>query len=84
MCTHLVRIARELPDIVGEPARLYRGDQGRPDGRAGDVANLEQGGLRGLMRVIGTEHPHLQPPRSTSTTTRSAEQVADATAGGFR
>jgi polyketide synthase 5 len=55
----LVRIARELPDTGGEPPRLYlvtrRGQSVLPD----DVANLEQGGLRGLMRVIGTEHPHL-------------------------
>ena len=27
---------------------------------ADDCANLEQAGLRGLMRVIGAEHPHLR------------------------
>ncbi len=27
---------------------------------ADDVANLEQAGLRGLMRVIDAEHPHLR------------------------
>ena len=25
-----------------------------------DVANLEQAGLRGLLRVIGAEHPQLR------------------------
>ena len=58
---HLVRIARELPEIAGEPPRLYVRDQERRRPVVhGDLANLEQAGLRGLMRVIGTEHPHLR------------------------
>jgi len=56
---HLVRIARELPEIVGEPPRLFLVTRDAQTVRAGDVANLEQGGLRGLMRVIGMEHPGL-------------------------
>ena len=57
---HLVRITRELPEIPGEPPRLYVVTRNAQTVVAGDVANLEQAGLRGLMRVIGTEHPHLR------------------------
>ena len=28
---------------------------------AGDRVNLDQGGVRGLLRVIGAEHPPLRP-----------------------
>ncbi len=56
---HLVRIARELPEIPGEPPRLYVVTRDAQTVCAGDVANLEHGGLRGLMRVIGMEHPGL-------------------------
>jgi polyketide synthase 5 len=56
---HLVRIARELTEIQGELPRLYVMTRNARTVVTGDVANLEQAGLRGLMRVIGTEHPHL-------------------------
>jgi polyketide synthase 5 len=58
---HLVRIARELPDIPGEPPRLFVVTGGAQTVLAGDPVNLEQAGLRGLMRVIGNEHPELRP-----------------------
>jgi polyketide synthase 5 len=57
---HLVRIARELPEISGKPPRLYVVTRNAQTVVAGDRPNLEQAGLRGLMRVIGTEHPHLR------------------------
>ena len=57
---HLVRIARELPEIPGEPPRLYVVTRKRADGAGRRRPNLEQAGLRGLVRVIGTEHPHLR------------------------
>jgi acyl transferase domain-containing protein/acyl carrier protein len=56
---HLVRIVRELPDIPGEP-RLYVVTSGAQTVLDGEQANLEQAGLRGLMRVLGTEHPELR------------------------
>jgi polyketide synthase 5 len=56
---HVVRIARELSDIAGESPRLYVVTRGAQAVLDGDRVNLEQGGLRGLLRVIGTEHPHL-------------------------
>ena len=52
---HLVRITRELAELPGEPPRLYRRDQARPDGAGRTTElNLEQAGLRGLLRVIGS------------------------------
>jgi len=57
---HAVRIARELAEIVGQAPRLYVLTRGAQTVLPDDHANLEQGGLRGLLRVIGTEHPHLK------------------------
>ena len=56
---HLVRIARELIQIAGEPPRLYVVTRAAQTVLAGERPNLEQAGLRGLIRVIGNEHPHL-------------------------
>lgn len=77
---HLVGIARELAELPGESPRLYVVTRNAASVLDSDVANLEQGGLRGLMRVIDSEHPHLNatqvdvdgatPPKS------AAHQVA--------
>ncbi|OCB44401.1 polyketide synthase [Mycobacterium vulneris] len=56
----LVHIARLLPEASGAP-RLYVLTQNAQTVGDGDVANLAQAGLRGLVRVIGVEHPHLHP-----------------------
>ena len=56
---HVVRIASELAELPGEPPRLYVVTRDASTVRAGDLANLEQAGLRGLIRVIDSEHPHL-------------------------
>jgi polyketide synthase 5 len=74
---HVVRIARELPDIAGEPPRLYVVTMNAQTVQVfGDDANLEQGGLRGLLRVIGTEHPHLRATHIDLDKYTDAEQVA--------
>ena len=73
---HVVRIARELPDIAGEPPRLYVVTRNAQTVLADDGANLEQGGLRGLLRVIGTEHPHLRTTHIDIDEHTDAEQVA--------
>jgi polyketide synthase 5 len=73
---HVVRIARELSEIAGESPRLYvvtRNAQAVP---AGDGVNVEQGGLRGLLRVIGTEQPHLWATHIDVDERPDAEQVA--------
>ncbi|MCV7195507.1 sulfolipid-1 biosynthesis phthioceranic/hydroxyphthioceranic acid synthase [Mycobacterium angelicum] len=55
----LVRIAGELADLPGQAPRLYVVTRGAQTVLADDRANLQQAGLRGLLRVIGAEHPHL-------------------------
>ena len=57
---HLVRIARELPEIAHELPRLCVVTMNAQRVLANDVVNLEQGGMRGLLRVIGAEHPQLR------------------------
>ncbi|SDO35085.1 sulfolipid-1 biosynthesis phthioceranic/hydroxyphthioceranic acid synthase [Afipia sp. GAS231] len=57
---HVVRIARELLDIEGASPRLYVITRNAQKVLSDDTPNLDQGGLRGLLRVIGIEHPHLQ------------------------
>ncbi|OBK34768.1 polyketide synthase [Mycobacterium sp. 1245111.1] len=58
---HIVRLVRELPEIAGELPRLYVVTMNAQAVLDDDVVNLEQGGLRGLLRVIGAEHPQLRP-----------------------
>ncbi|WP_155771554.1 SDR family NAD(P)-dependent oxidoreductase, partial [Mycobacterium asiaticum] len=55
-----VRIARELPELVGQAPRLFFVTRNAQTVLAEDTPNLEQGGLRGLLRVIAAEHPHLK------------------------
>ncbi len=57
----LVRIARELPGVPGDAPRLYLVTRNAQPVLSSDRVNLEQAGLRGLLRVIGAEHPHLRP-----------------------
>ncbi len=73
---HVVRIARELSEIAGESPRLYVVTRGAQAVLDGDPINLEQGGLRGLLRVIGTEHPHLWATHIDIDDRTGAEQVA--------
>jgi polyketide synthase 5 len=73
---HLVRIARELPDVPGEPPRLYLITRNAQRVLSDDRTNLEQAGLRGLMRVIGAEHPHLRATQIDVDSDTDAEQLA--------
>lgn len=52
-------IARELAELTGESPRLFVVTRNAATVAPGDVANLEQAGVPGLMRVIDSEHPHL-------------------------
>ncbi len=72
---HMVRIARELPEIAGESPRLYVVTTNAQTVLANDVVNLEQGGLRGLLRVIGAEHPHLHTTHIDIDEQANAEQL---------
>ncbi len=73
---HLVRIVRELPEILGEPPRLFLVTRNAQTVVDGDAVNLEQGGLRGLMRVVGMEHPGLAATTVDIDDRTDAEQVA--------
>ena len=73
---HVVRIARELSEIQGESPRLYVVTRNAQAVLSDDLPNLEQGGLRGLLRVIGAEHPHLHTTHIDVDEQTSAEQLA--------
>ena len=79
---HLVRIAREITEIDGEPPRLYVVTRNAQTVLPGDMANLEQAGLRGLVRAIGTEHPHLRATQIDVDEDTEAEQLARQLLGG--
>lgn len=72
---HLVRIATELAEVQGEAPRLFVVTRGAQIVLTEDVPNLEQGGLRGLLRVIGAEHPHLHTTHIDIDEQTDAEQV---------
>jgi polyketide synthase 5 len=57
---HLVHIAQRLAEIPGEPPRLFLLTRDAQTVLPGEVANLEQAGLRGLMRALYMEHPALR------------------------
>ncbi|MGH3629723.1 MAG: polyketide synthase dehydratase domain-containing protein, partial [Sciscionella sp.] len=73
---HLVRIVRGLADIPSESPRLYVVTANAQTVVAGDRANLELAGLRGLIRVIGMEHPHLRATQIDVDQDTDAEQLA--------
>jgi polyketide synthase 5 len=57
---HLVRIAREMTELPGASPRLFAVTRDAQAITPGRLVNLEQAGLRGLLRVIGAENPHLR------------------------
>jgi acyl transferase domain-containing protein/acyl carrier protein len=73
---HLLRIARELPEMPGEPSRLYVLTRAAAPVVPADQTNLDQTGLRGLVRVIGTEHPQLHPTQIDVDAGCDAEKLA--------
>jgi acyl transferase domain-containing protein/NAD(P)-dependent dehydrogenase (short-subunit alcohol dehydrogenase family)/acyl carrier protein len=72
----VVHIARELPNTEGQPPRLYVVTRGAQAVTAGDEINLDQTGLRGLLRAIGNEHPPLSPTQIDIDTHTGAGSVA--------
>ena len=73
---HVIRMIRELPEMPGEPPRLYvvtrRAQIVLPD----DEPNLVQAGLRGLLRVVGAENPQLRTTQIDLEQDADIEQVA--------
>ncbi|MGV0044522.1 sulfolipid-1 biosynthesis phthioceranic/hydroxyphthioceranic acid synthase [Mycobacterium colombiense] len=74
--SHLAAVARELSELPGESPRLYLVTRNAASVTAGDVANLAQAGLRGLMRVIDSEHPHLSATQIDVDDATDPEHVA--------
>ena len=73
---HLVRIARELTECSGEPPRLYVVTRNAQTVLPDDRTNLDQAGLRGLMRVIAAEETNLRAGQIDVDEGTDAEQVA--------
>ncbi|WP_139822579.1 SDR family NAD(P)-dependent oxidoreductase, partial [Mycobacterium lacus] len=73
---HVVRIARVLTESLGQAPRLYVVTRNAQTVLADDRANLEQGGLRGLLRVISAEHPLMKVTHIDVDEHTGAEQVA--------
>jgi acyl transferase domain-containing protein len=73
---HLVHITRALLATPGEPPRLYVVTRTAQTVLAGERPNLEHAGLRGLIRVISAEHPHLGATHIDTDEATDAEQLA--------
>ena len=73
----VVHIARELPNTEGEPPRLYVITRGVQTVTPGDRVTLDHGGVRGLLRVIGAEHPPLRPTQIDIDAHTAADAVAN-------
>ncbi len=73
----IVGIGQQLTDIVGEPPRLYVITRSAQAVTTGEEIGLDHGGVRGLLRVIGAEHPALRPTQIDI----DAHTAADAVAG---
>ncbi len=73
---HLVRVARALVGSPGHPPHLFVVTRAAQTVVTADEPNLEQGGLRGLVRVIGAEHPHLRITQIDADNRTDADQLA--------
>ncbi|WP_246183068.1 sulfolipid-1 biosynthesis phthioceranic/hydroxyphthioceranic acid synthase [Mycolicibacterium grossiae] len=73
---HLVRIVRQLPEIPGEPPRLYVVTRGAQAVQSDEAPNLAQGGIRGLVRVLGMEYPAMRPTQIDVDAATDVELVA--------
>ncbi|MFC7671602.1 sulfolipid-1 biosynthesis phthioceranic/hydroxyphthioceranic acid synthase [Mycolicibacterium sp. GCM10028919] len=73
---HLVRIARVIPEVPGEPPRFYVVTRGAQSVLSGEVPHLAQGGVRGLVRVLGMEQPSMRPTQIDVDDTTDAESIA--------
>ncbi|MGW0158707.1 sulfolipid-1 biosynthesis phthioceranic/hydroxyphthioceranic acid synthase [Mycobacterium sp. NPDC003323] len=73
---HLVKVVRELPETPGEAPRLHVLTRNAQTVLADDVANLDEAGLRGLVRVIATEYPQLNTTQIDVDDYTDAAQIA--------
>jgi acyl transferase domain-containing protein/acyl carrier protein len=71
----IVEIARTLTGSDGRPPRLYVVTRNAADVTPHDPINLDHGAVRGLLRVIGSEHPALRPTQIDVDARTPAEDV---------
>lgn len=76
LVAQVVRIARAVSDTDSRPPRLYVITRNAQDVTSHDRLNLEQGGLRGLLRVLGSEQPSLRPTQIDVDARTTAEDLA--------
>ncbi len=57
---YLLDVVTQMVAFPGESPRLYVVTRDAAVVRPGDQPNLEQAGLRGLLRVVDSEYPHLK------------------------
>ena len=72
----IVGIGQQLADIEGEPPRLYVITRDAQAVTKDDRISLDHGGVRGLLRVIGAEHPALRPTQIDVDAHTEADWVA--------
>ena len=76
MCATWCELPGKSRTLTDEPPRLYVVTRNAQNVLPGDVANLEQAGLRGLVRAVGTEYPHLRATQVDMDEDSEAEQLA--------
>ncbi|CAN5210405.1 mycocerosate synthase [soil metagenome] len=73
----LVHLTQDVLNIDGEPPRLYVVTRGALAVTPNDRVDLDQGGVRGLLRVIGAENPALRPTQIDVDARTGADVVVD-------
>ena len=73
---HLIRITGELVQAPGRLPDLFVVTHAAQSVVGDDVPNVEQGGLRGLLRVIGSEYPHMRTAQVDVDDAIDTEQLA--------
>lgn len=70
---YLLDVVQQMVTFPGESPRLYVVTRDAAAVRAGERPNLEQAGIRGLLRAVDSEYPHLKVTQ-IDVDSRAAEQ----------
>jgi polyketide synthase 5 len=73
---HLVRVIKGLPEHEGEPPQLFVVTRDAQTVDRSERVNLEQAGLRGLLRSVGNEYPDWRVTQIDLDGRTDAEQLA--------
>jgi acyl transferase domain-containing protein/acyl carrier protein len=72
----VVDVAKQLTDAEGEPPRMYVITRNAQAVTTDDRVSPDHGGVRGLLRVIGAEHPDLRPTQIDIDAETGADAIA--------